>query len=290
MAGVHFRADAAPRTIGHKALAVNLSDLAAMGARPRRALAIAAHPGAPAAREAWEAEFAAGFEALAARFALRVERAPLRCAPLFAAVEAAGDFPGPDGAPLRRSGARPGDAVYVTGALGDAAGALAGVAALAERLDRPEPRVQAGLALRGIASSAIDVSDGLCADLGHLLAASGAGASLDTARLPLSAPLLAACGRRRAEELALAGGDDYELAFTVPPERERALARAALGVPAVRIGTVEERPGLRCFGPGGEPRAVPATGYEHFESPAGGPVSGPEPGAAANVGTEAAPR
>ena len=277
VAGVHFRPDDAPRAVGHKALAVNLSDLAAMGACPRRALAHVAHPARPSPTASeWEREFAAGLEALAARFGVRVHRLPGRRGPLLAAVEAAGTFPDPR-PPLRRAGARPGDAIYVTGALGDAAGALLGrtshpasdpAPALAARLDRPEPRVAAGLALRGIASSAIDVSDGLCADLGHVLATSRAGARLDTARLPLSPALLAAFGRERATDLALAGGDDYELVFTVPPAHEPRLANAPLGVRISRIGVIEHEPGLRCFGRNGEPRPVPR-GYEHFEAYAG---------------------
>ena len=265
VAGVHFRADASPRAIGHKALAVNLSDLAAMGARPRRALVHLAHPDPG---EGWEREFAAGLDTLAARFAVRVDREATRRAPLAVAVEVAGTFPGAARPPLRRSGARPGDAVYITGTLGDAAGALAGAAALAGRLDLPEPRVAAGIALRGIATSAIDVSDGLAADLEHVLRASGAGASIEAARLPLSAALLAAFGRERATDLALAGGDDYELAFTVPPERERLLAEAPLEVPVTRIGTIERGSGLRCLGAGGGTRPVPR-GYEHFATGAG---------------------
>ncbi len=265
VAGVHFRADVSPRAIGHKALAVNLSDLAAMGARPRRALVHLAHPDPP---EAWEREFAAGLDALAARFTLRVGREATRRAPLTVTVEVAGTFPHAARPPLRRSGARPGDAIYVTGTLGDAAGALAGAAALAGRLDLPEPRVPAGMALRGIATSAIDVSDGLAADLGHVLRASGVGASVETARLPLSPALLTAFGRERATDLALAGGDDYELAFTVPPERERLLAEAPLEVPVTRIGTIERGTGLRCLGTDGGPRPVPR-GYEHFVTGAG---------------------
>ena len=304
VAGVHFRADAAPRSVGHKALAVNLSDMAAMGARPRWALVHLSRPDAPEPRltpsatethpnwPMWEREFTAGLEALAARFGVRVSRPPARRGPLLAAVEAAGTFPDPIRPPLRRSGARPGDAIYVTGALGDAAGALLVCAAhsvpapdaahaLAARLDRPEPRVAAGLALRGIASSAIDVSDGLCADLGHVLAASRVGAHLDTARLPLSPELLAAFGQERATDLALAGGDDYELAFTVPPEHEPRLADAPLEVPISRIGVIEREPGLRCFSRNGRPRPVPK-GYEHFEAEAHGvPADAAAAGAAA---------
>ena len=265
VAGVHFRTDAPPRAVGHKALAVNLSDLAAMGARPRRALVHLAHPDPG---EGWEREFAAGLGALAARFTLRVDREATRRAPLTVTVEVAGTFPDPARPPLRRSGARPGDAVYVTGTLGDAAGALAGALALAGRLDLPEPRVAAGMALRGIATSAIDVSDGLAADLGHVLRTSGAGASIEATRLPLSAALLAAFGPERATDLALAGGDDYELAFTVPPERERLLAEAPLEVPVTRVGTIERESGFRCFGADGGPRPVPR-GYEHFATGAG---------------------
>ena len=265
VAGVHFRGEAPPRAIGHKALAVNLSDLAAMGALPRRALVHLAHPDPG---EEWEEEFAAGLDALAARFAMRVEREATRRAPLAVTVEVAGTFPAAARPPLRRSGARPGDAVYVTGTLGDAAGALAGAAALAGRLDLPEPRVPAGMALRGIATSAIDVSDGLAADLGHVLRASGVGASVETARLPLSRALLAAFGPERATDLALGGGDDYELAFTVPPERERLLAEATLEVPVSRIGTIERGTGLRCLGADGMARPAPR-GYEHFVTGSG---------------------
>ena len=259
VAGVHFRADAPPRAIGHKALAVNLSDLAAMGARPRRALVHAAHP---EPSPAWEEAFAAGLEGLAERFGVALDRGRLRDGPLVVSIEAAGTFPG-DRPPLRRSGARAGDAVYVTGALGDAAGALEGVSALAGRLDLPEPRVAAGLALRGVATSAIDVSDGLCADLGHVLRASGVGALIETARLPLSEALVAARGPVRAAELALAGGDDYELVFTVAPRSEPLLAAAPLDAPITRIGVVASTPGLRCLDPDGRPTPVPP-GYEHF--------------------------
>ena len=265
VAGIHFQTNTPPRTIGHKALAVNLSDLAAMGARPRRALACVAHPGPP---DGWEDEFAAGLGALAARCDMQVDRTALRRGPLAVTVEVAGTFPD-SRPPLRRSGARPDDAIYVTGTLGDAAGALGGLAALAGRLDFPEPRVSAGLALRGIATSAIDVSDGLCADLGHVLRASGVGATLEAARLPLSAELVKALGRERATDLALAGGDDYELAFTVPPERERFLAAAPIETSIARIGVIEPRPGLRCLGPDGGARPVPR-GYEHFAPGAGG--------------------
>ena len=270
IADVHFRADAPPRAVGHKALAVNLSDLAAMGARPRRALAHAAHPEPSAA---WEEAFAAGMEGLAERFGVALDRGPLRKGPLVVSVEAAGTFPGDPGdrPPLRRSGTRAGDAVYVTGSLGDAAGALEGAAALAPRLDLPEPRVAAGLALRGVATSAIDVSDGLCADLGHVLRASGVGASIETARLPLSDALVAACGPARAATLALAGGDDYELVFTVAPDREPRLAAARLGVPITRIGVVEGEPGLRCLDRDGRPLPAPA-GYEHFAAAPPRPV------------------
>ena len=270
--GVHFRADASPRDIGHKALAVNLSDLAAMGAQPRSALAHVSHPDPPAG---WEAELAAGLEALAARFAVRLVRGPLRRGPVLVAVEAAGTFPDPR-PPLLRSGARAGDSVWVTGTLGDAAAALGGAGSLGFRLDRPEPRVPAGLALRGIATSAIDISDGLCADLGHVLEASGVGATIETARLPLSPELVTACGRDRGIALALAGGDDYELAFTVPPDREPLLAGARLDVPISRIGCVERRAGLRCLDPDGRERPAPA-GYEHFAAGSGPTLAGTQP-------------
>ena len=266
VAEVHFRTDIAPRFLGHKALAVNLSDLAAMGALPRRALVHAAHPEPSAA---WEEDFTAGVHELAERFSVRIDRSPVRRGPLLVAIEVAGTFPD-SRLPLRRSGARPGDRIYVTGTLGDAAGALHGTTRLLGRLERPEPRIRAGLALRGVATSAIDISDGLCADIGHVLHASGVGASIEAARLPLSHELLSAHGTARATELALAGGDDYELAFTVPAKREHHLADAPLEVPISRIGIVERRPGLRCLDADGRPRPVPA-GYEHFADEGGRP-------------------
>src|SRR5690606_39246576 len=174
---------------------------------------------------------------------------------------------------LRRDGARPGDRVYVSGTLGDAAlglrqwqaGERAGPAV--ERLQRPQPRVALGRALLGLASAVVDVSDGLAADLGHILARSGVGARLEAARLPLSQTLQACCSPTEALACALGGGDDYELCFTVPVERERSLqqAVAGLGLAVTAIGTIEAAPGLRLVDEQGREVPVPSRGgYDHF--------------------------
>ncbi len=266
VAGVHFAPDADPASLGHKLLAVSLSDLAAMGARPAWAtLALTL----PAIDEAWLAAFAGGLLGLAAEHGVALVGGDTTRGPLTLTLQAAGHVPA-DRA-LRRSGARPGDAVCVTGTLGDAALALdppAGLDAaeadwLRARLDRPTPRVAAGLALRGLARAAIDVSDGLAADLGHVLAASGVGTTVELERLPLGAPLrrLAAAGDWR---LPLAGGDDYELCFTLPAARLDDLGDLDLGVPVTRVGTVEAAPGLRLVAPDGRPYALERAGYDHF--------------------------
>jgi thiamine-monophosphate kinase len=194
--GVHFPPQTAPETIGHKALAVNLSDMAAMGAEPRWAtLALTL----PQADEDWLTAFSSGFLALAAAEGVQLIGGDTTRGPLSITVQILGLLP--SGSALRRSGACAGDLVYVTGTLGDAGlalrmlqhahGSAAVAAPLAQRLNQPQPRTQEGLALRGIASAAIDISDGLCADLGHILAASGVGAHINLAALPLSADVAA---------------------------------------------------------------------------------------------------
>lgn len=274
VAGVHFLADTEPAAVGHKALAVNLSDLAAMGAEP---VGVTLALMLPRADRTWVSDFRAGMLALAkhwrtALLAVRIGRGPL-------AVTMAAYGLAPAGASLRRDGAGPGDWIYVTGSLGDAGLALqrrlAGVPAgetetIDQRLDRPQPRVSAGLALRGMASAAIDVSDGLIADLGHVLDASGVGARVNVDSLPLS-PALQGCGEvDRIRRLALTAGDDYELCFTVPAQRvaqlEQVCARST--VPFTRIGAIESDPGLRLVDRQGAAMAVDGHGYEHFVSPA----------------------
>lgn len=273
--GVHFPAGTDGKAVGHKALAVNLSDMAAMGADPVWAtLALSL----PEADEEYVAAFAEGFFGLADAFDVRLVGGDTVRACRGATVQVGGWIPA--GAALRRSGARPGDLICVSGTLGDAAaglrivrdGDLRGMdkeAAdfLRERLDRPSPRVALGLALRTLATAAIDISDGLVADLGHILAASGAGARIDVATLPLSAPLRG-WGRdgRECLELALGGGDDYELCFTVPPIRESRLREIAesLRCPVTAVGVIEEQPGLRLFDEERRPWALAPAGYDHF--------------------------
>ncbi len=295
VAGVHFPLDTRPADVGHKALAVNLSDLAAMGATPvacsvalslpgsdgtdtapRRDAASVGGPAASAAPAApdWAPAFLQGLADLARRHGVATSAHHQVEAALRVTVEVYGHVP-PGTATLRR-GARPGDGVYVSGTVGDAGLALEALVrgrrlaaqvleAVRPRLDRPEPRVTLGLALRGLASAAIDVSDGLAADLGHVLTASGVGAEIEAARLPLSAALREALDPTTAWRLALAGGDDYELAFTVPRQREDEVERAsrAAGVPVTRIGRIVDTPGLTCLTPDRSRLPLPP-GYEHF--------------------------
>jgi thiamine-monophosphate kinase len=271
-AGVHFPADAPADAVGHKALAVNLSDLAAMGARPAWALLSLTLPAVDAD---WLTGFRSGFHRLAAAHDIALIGGDTTRGELAASVTLAG-FVERDGA-LRRDGAHPGDAVYVSGALGDAAVGLrywqAGrrseseaVAAAIERLHRPLPRVALGRALVGLASATIDISDGLAADLGHILERSGVGAVVEIARLPLSPSLRSLCSQAEAAVFALTGGDDYELCFTAPPAREPDLTRAAaaLGVAVTRIGTIEPEPGLRLVDDNGRALPLPRAGYDHF--------------------------
>jgi len=265
--GRHFPVGTVPDAIGHKAFAVSLSDLAAMGAEPAWAtLSLSL----PEPDSHWLERFAAGFFAVAERFGVQVVGGDTVKGPLVITSQLYGFVP--SGRALLRSGAKPGDGVYVTGSLGDAGMGLAlhqGAAKasgpdrdyLCSRLDRPEPRVAVGTAVRGVASSAIDISDGLLADLGHILERSGVGARLDVARLPISDSLRKVAGANRATELALAAGDDYELCFTVPDRNTGRLND--LPVVPTRIGTVEQEGGLRLFRDG-EPYRFAGDGFDHF--------------------------
>ena len=278
VAGVHFPEQTGADAIAHRALAVNLSDLAAMAARPRWVtLALTL----PEPDPAWLEGFAAGLFGLAERFGLTLVGGDLTRGPLTVSMQIIGTVSGMGAGAiaLTRGGGRPGDDVYVTGTLGDAAAGLAiligGIGAergsdteratLAQRFLRPEPRVDAGLALVGIATAAIDVSDGLAVDAAHLCEASGCGAELDVENLPLSAELEAVCPPQTAEEFALAGGDDYELCFTAPPsETDRvAAAMQQSGTPFRRIGRLSEgREAV--WRRAGQPFTPPASGYVHF--------------------------
>ncbi|MCC7412239.1 MAG: thiamine-phosphate kinase [Gammaproteobacteria bacterium] len=269
VADVHFDTATPAQAVGHKALAVNLSDLAAMGAEPQWCLLALTLPRADAS---WLEGFARGLGRLAERFGVALVGGDTTRGPLSVTVTVLGRVPAATA--LRRDGARPGDLLYVSGTLGDAAcalaldrgtagaGAAAG-AALHRRLHFPEPRVALGGLLRGFASAAIDVSDGLAADVGHMLAASGVGARIDAGTLPLSAALTATCAPEQALHLALTGGDDYELCFALPAAQEEALARRLAGsdVSVTRIGVVRAGSGLELAG---VPPDFEAGGYRHF--------------------------
>jgi thiamine-monophosphate kinase len=264
--GVHFPPDLPPRAVGHRCLAVNLSDLAAMGAEPAWALLALT---LPEADEAWLGAFAEGFADLAERYETALIGGDITRGGLSISITALGLLP--VGVALRRDGARSGDRIMVTGELGAAALAVEAWKGSVEldpeeladcrlALEYPEPAVAAGVALRGIATASIDVSDGLIADLGHILEASGLGARLDPAAIPIAAPLVA----RGLQALALRGGDDYALCLTVPADREEAAlgAVAAVGERLTQIGVCETEPGLRGLEPLG---MEPGTGgWDHF--------------------------
>lgn len=266
VSGRHFPEDAAPFDIGWKSLAVNLSDLAAMGAEARWVtLALTL----PESDETFLRGFAAGFFALAEKERVSLVGGDTTRGPLSITVTAMGLVPA--GQALRRSGAKAGDGIYVSGPLGDAGLGLrlvlgqwpdemaeAEAEAVRRRLHRPEPRLALGLALRGLASACLDVSDGLAQDLSHVLLASGVGGELELSSLPRS-PALAALEPAFADVLALASGDDYELLFTAPAAVHERLV--PLGV--TRIGHVTAEPGLR-FLRDGLPLDMPRTGFQHF--------------------------
>ncbi len=266
--GVHFPHGTAPADIGWKALAVNLSDLAAMGATPAWALVSLTLPQGDAAFVEGVAD---GFAQLARRYRVALVGGDTTRGPLSISVAVHGFVPGGQG--LRRDAARAGDQIFVTGSLGDAAAALqclghdhAEARALRQRLDRPQPRVAAGQALRGLAHAAIDVSDGLLADLGHVCRASGVGAEIRAAALPKSPALLAMFDAATAHELALAGGDDYELCFSVPAARasEVMATMARIGCGATCIGRVVEGEAIRVLDEDGNASTPSHRGWEHF--------------------------
>jgi len=271
--GVHFPRGAAPRDLGWKALAVNLSDLAAMGATPAWALLTLVLPQADGA---FVDAFAEGFAELSATHRVALVGGDTTRGPLAIGVTVHGFVPA--GRALRRDGARVGDLVFATGTLGDAAAGLRCLdardaelahdarVALIERLDRPMPRIAAGLALRETASACIDVSDGLVADLGHVARRSGVGIELDARALPASPALLAAFDESARIALQATGGDDYELAFTVAPDRAGDMQRdlARIGCGATRIGRVVEGGGVRLLDGEGRDIGLPRAGWEHF--------------------------
>ncbi len=261
--GVHFRADDPPEDIGWKALAVNLSDLAAMGSEPAWAMLTLSLPRPDGG---WLDRFLDGFGALAAQHRVALVGGDTTRGPRAIGVTVHGFVPAT--AALRRSGAHPGDEIWVTGTLGDAAAALADpqFADLLPRLRRPTPRVTAGHALRELASACIDVSDGLFADLGHVLEASGVGADLQLAQLPCSLPLARLRDDAARWRLQCSGGEDYELCFTAAAGNADALraALAACATPVSCIGRIGREPGLRAFDRAGRRWHPSSFGYQHF--------------------------
>jgi len=273
VAGTHFLPDTDPHALGHKALEVNLSDLAAMGAEPAWFTLALALPGID---DDWLRPFADGLLALADAHGIELVGGDTTRGPLTISVTAAGAVP--LGEALRRDGAVAGDDVWVSGSTGDAALALAHLqqrvvldaadaAACLERLHRPQPRVALGCALRGVAAGAADVSDGLLADIGHILERSQCGADIEFERLPRSAALRACADQALAAACLVGGGDDYELVFTAPPERRAAVEAAgeAAGVPVTRIGRiVDGEPVARLLDARGAPMRVERPGFDHF--------------------------
>ena len=264
--GVHFPRGTSPADVGWKALAVNLSDLASMGAEPAWCtLSLSL----PQSDPAWIEGFLDGFLDLAGQHGIALVGGDTTRGPLSIAVTAMGLVE--PGRALRRDGARVGDEVWVTGTLGDAAGGLAlldrePVPALRARLDRPTPRVAAGRALAGIATACVDVSDGLLADLGHVCARSHVAAHLDVDALPASAALREAFGEADRIALQASGGDDYELCFTAPADAGADIdaVSAQLGLRFTRIGRIVAGEGVHPVDAKSQPWSSPRRGYDHF--------------------------
>ena len=263
-AGVHFPEQTDPASIGHKALAVNLSDLAAMAALPAW---FTLNLSLPTVDPAWLTAFCEGLFALANKHRVQLIGGDTTRGPLSITITVHGLVPA--GQALLRSGAKPGDQVYVTGRLGEAGMGLFHLqgklpvpeeyrGTVADKLNRPLPRVAEGLRLRGLASACIDISDGLLADLGHILEASGVGATVALENLPL-APAYRACFNELGWDIALAHGDDYELCFTLPAAKKPQLA-----VSAGLIGQIDAQPGLRLRDSAGALYRPAASGYDHF--------------------------
>jgi len=272
IAGVHFPDGMAPHVLGHRLMAVNLSDLAAMGARPRWCtLALTL----PSADELWLDGFSRGLFELADRYGVSLVGGNLTRGPLSLTLQLMGKVEPRN--MLTRSGGHVGDDIYVTGTLGDSSAGImlilersaapqgSAAAALKERFYRPVPRVGAGLALGPLATAAIDVSDGLLADLDHICKASACGATIDVERVPLSAELLSMFPPQEALAHALGGGDDYELCFTAPPSRadEIEAALEAADTPVRRIGQLIAGQTVVCRRDG-DPFTPAVRGFRHF--------------------------
>lgn len=272
IAGRHFFEDADAYGVGYKCMAVNLSDMAAMGARPRWVTLALSLPDANAQ---WLEQFARGFLDLAAEHEVDLIGGDTTRGPLMVCVQIMGEVPA--GEALRRSGARAGDDLWVSGAVGDAALALAHARGdfrlhandldyAFKRLNQPHPRVELGQALIGSASSAIDISDGLAADVGHVAVASGVRAVMQWELIPLSSVAERYRAHPLVRQAALAGGDDYELAFTVAPSLRTQIEvlGGKLGVALTRIGVIEPGAGVVVVDGNGQPITLAETGFDHF--------------------------
>ena len=271
VSGTHFFPDVDPENLGHKALAVNLSDMAAMGAMPYWAMLALT---LPTVDHEWLEAFAKGFYDLASEFNVSLIGGDTTRGPLTLTVTIMGEVPA--GAALRRNGAKAGNDVWVSGNVGDAALAVAhrhGKVVLSEedyreavmRLYEPTPRVALGQALRGMATAAIDISDGLLSDLGHICRLSGVGATVDLASIPVSA-----IGARHSADgpgltAIVAGGDDYELCFTAPANARESIADLTdvLNIPLTRIGQIKRGKGVSLHAEG-KPVKIDGRGYDHF--------------------------
>lgn len=272
LAGRHFLPDADPYLLGHKALAVNLSDLAAMGAQPRWATLSLALPEADVA---WLEAFSRGFFDLAQRHCVDLVGGDTTRGPLNLCITILGEVP--MGQALRRDGARLGDDIWVSGSLGGAALGLRHLlgevelttdeaASCLERLHAPVPRVELGQGLVGVAHGAIDISDGFMADLGHILERSGTGAEIHIEQVPAHPAVAARMADPLGQQCLLAGGDDYELCFTAPPGQAQAVlaAGARSGVSLARVGRITAVAGLRILGADGRDMKLEIQGYDHF--------------------------
>ena len=271
--GVHFPVETSPKDIGFKALAVNLSDLAAMGAQPAWAtLALTM----PSADENWLEEFCDGFFSLAEQYNVQLIGGDTTRGPLTVTVQAQGFVP--DGQALRRDTAKPDDLIYVTGTLGDAGLALMALQGrfqltnaqfenIKDKLNRPQARIEQGVALRNLAHAAIDISDGLIADLSHILEASGVGATLTVDAVPVS-PVMHSLLHQTGWQVPLAAGDDYELCFTAPKEKQQQIQNIfrQFFCPLTLVGVIDEKQGLRCKLSSGEDFHFTTGGYKHFKS------------------------
>jgi thiamine-monophosphate kinase len=273
--GRHFFPGADPCKLGHKSLAVNLSDLAAMGARP---LAFTLSLALPEANRDWLARFSEGLFALADAFDCELVGGDTTRGPLNISITVMGEIE--PGYALRRAAAQAGDDIWISGTLGDARLALAAylnevaiddasLEQAAERMHAPTPRVALGSALarQRLAHAALDISDGLVGDIGHILAASRVGATLEVDKLP-AGPMLARQDLALRRRFTAAGGDDYELCFTAPPAQRGAILKAGddTGTPVTRVGRIEEMPGLRLVDADGAPLDLGLRGWDHFSS------------------------